>query len=448
MSDQLDAAAPLEDAPTAPPAAEPAPQPSDEPEVVAAAAAPEPEPEEAAASLEPEPPSLEPESPELIVLRQALEAKDTVEGQVIGWNKGGYHVALGRVAAFCPVSQIEIGSPRAPKKYLDKTFRFLVIEIQRGGKRVVVSRSAALLAEKAARAAEVREKVKPGQEVTGKVSSITDFGAFVEIGAGIEGLIHVSELSRRRVEHARELLQVGQEVRALVLKLEKGGERISLSMKRLEGDPWDGVGERFPAGTKHTGTVLRKADFGLFVEVEPGIEGLVHVSRFPHGKTLESEELQAGKSVDVWVHDVEPKRRRLSLSLRDLGEANPWQGILDRFPVGSVVSGTVERLAPFGAFIELEPGLTGLLPFSSLGGPPGANPRRQYHAGREVKVKILSIDKGKKRISLGTETSTAEGSEVDYREYMKSQRTAPSTGLNSLAAAFAKLKEQQPATRP
>ncbi len=380
----------------------------------------------------------------MLMLEKALAEKAMVEGQVIGWNKGGYHVAIDKVAAFCPVSQIEIGNPRSPKRYLDKSFQFHVIEIQKGGRRVVLSRAAALTAEREAKAAVVREHLKPGTKVEGKISSLTDFGAFVDLGGGIEGLIHVSEISRQRVEHPKEALKTGQEVKVQVLRIEKGGQRISLSLKRLEADPWKGVAERFPPGSQFTGKILRKTDFGLFVELQPGLEGLIHTSRLPHGATMESEDLEVGKEVSGWIHEVEGKRRRVSLSLREVAGGNPWKGVSDRYPVGDVVKGTVERLASFGAFIELEPGLTGLLPFSTL--PTGANPRRQYHAGKEVSVRVLSIDRDKRRISLGTEQSKAEGSQQDYREYLKTEKkrkkgSSDSGGFNAMASAFAKLKD-------
>ncbi len=374
----------------------------------------------------------------MTLLEQALAAKTPVQGQIIGWNKGGYHVAIGKIAAFCPVSQIEIGNPRSPKRYLDKKFPFHIIEIQQDGRRVVVSRAAALEAERKARAALVREHLKPRSVLEGRVSSLTDFGAFVDLGGGIEGLVHVSELSRRRVEHPREAVRKGQQVKVQVLKIEKGGERISLSMKRLEADPWSGLAKRHPSGSEFSGKILRHADFGLFVEVEPGLEGLVHTSRFPLGIDLSHDSLQVGQEISGWVHEVEVKRRRLSLSLREVGRSNPWRGVADRFPEGEIVQGKVEKLTNFGVFIELEPGLTGLLPFALLGG--AGNPKRRYHPGKEVSVRVLQIDTQRRRISLGTEASQAEGSTRDYREYQKEQKRSSSGGMTAMEAAFAKLK--------
>ncbi|MEM1180473.1 MAG: S1 RNA-binding domain-containing protein [Acidobacteriota bacterium] len=389
------------------------------------------------------------ESDEMIQLRAALDAKLSLDGQVIGWNKGGYHVALGKIAAFCPVSQIEIGNPRSPKKYLDKSFKFRVIEIQESGRRVVVSRAAALKAKRAEEAAKVREVLKAGAVLDGRVSSLTDFGAFVNLGANIEGLVHVSEVSRKRIEHAKEALSVGQKVKVQVLKIEKGGKRISLSIKRLEADPWDGVAERFKSGGEFKGTVVRATEFGLFVEVEPGLEGLLHTSRLPFGKKLEDESLAVGQEIEGWVHDVDRKRKRLSLSMRPVAEGNPWKDAEERYPEGDMFVGKVEKVTKFGVFIELEPGLTGLLPFAVLGGGDGgggggSNPKRQFLPGKEVKVKVLSVDTGRRRISLGTEQSKAEGSDKDYKNYVKSQRGTES-GLGALAQAFAKFKGEVPA---
>lgn len=375
-------------------------------------------------------------SEEMVALVAAMEAKNPVEGKVIGWNKGGYHVAVGKVAAFCPVSQMEIGNPRSPKKYLDKPFFFHVMEIQQNGRRVVVSRQTVIRKEREAAAAKVRENVKVGAELQGRVSSLTDFGAFVDLGGGVEGLVHVSELSRRRVEHAKELVQVGQTVKVAVLKIEKNGKRISLSMKKLEVDPWDVLPETLQPGAEFEGKVVRKSEFGLFVEVLPGVEGLVHTSRLQLGTNLADNIYEPGNAVKGWIQELDRKRRRLSLSLREIATSNPWKGIGERYPEGQMVQGKVEKLAAFGAFIELEPGLTGLLAFSQLTGT--GNPKRQFQVGKEVSVRILSVDRDKKRISLGTEQSRAEGGQSDFKEYIRQQRET--SGMGALAAALAKAR--------
>ncbi len=440
---------PTEAAPVATLSTETAVSSSAEPELLAEAEAGTPAAELAAqegplmatAAADTSPEAAQAMAAEMMVLQKALEDGAPVEGQVIGWNKGGYHVAMGRVAAFCPVSQIEIGNPRTPKKYLDKTFKFKVLEIQDGGRRVVVSRAAVLKVEREARAADVRARLQPGAVLEGRVSSLTDFGAFISLGGGIEGLVHISEISRKRVEHPKDVLKDRQKVKVSVLKVENDGERISLSMKQLETDPWSAVDERLLVGGPFTGTILRKTDFGLFVEVESGLEGLVHVSRLPLGKNLSDESLAVGQSVTGWIHEIDVKKRRLSLALREMATEDPWQKVAERFSEGEVIKGKVEKVAAFGAFVELEPGLSGLLSFSSLSSAPNANLRRQFTPGREVTVRILGIDRSKRRISLGTEQSKAEGSQSDFREYLKNQHRQGS-GLNALAAAFAKVRDR------
>ncbi|MEM6454954.1 MAG: S1 RNA-binding domain-containing protein, partial [Acidobacteriota bacterium] len=373
-------------------------------------------------------------------LRDAQRDQTSVQGKVIGWNKGGYHVAVEGVAAFCPVSQIEIGNPRSPKRYVDREFPFRVLEVTGDGRRIVLSRAEALKAARTERAEHVKATYKPGQMVEGAISSLTDFGAFVQIEPGIEGLVHVSEISRQRVEHPKDVLKIGQHVKAQILKIEKGGQRISLSMRRLEKDPWSDIESRYTVGMTFEGEIKRRTEFGLFVEVEPGIEGLIHTSRLPIGKSL--EDYEPGTTINGWVQSAEGKRRRLALSLREISSDDPWLTIHERFEVGKVVEGKVERTARFGAFIELEPGITGLLPFSEVQLSPGANVKRQFHPGKTVRIQVMSIEPNQKRISLGSEGSKAEGTRADYKEYMKAQRTeAAGGGMSALAAAFAKLKK-------
>jgi len=284
-------------------------------------------------------------------LTQAHEKETAVEGKVIGWNNGGFHVVVGEFTAFCPKSEMEIGQPKAPKTYLDKTFPFAVLKIEESGRRVVLSRAALLKADRSRERDHARKKLEVGSIREGKVASLTDFGAFVDLG-GVQGLVHVSEISRQRVDKPEQVLQVGQDVKVKILKVEQGGKRISLSMKALEPDPWDGVRQRFSEGT--------------------------------------------------------------------------------------VVRGTVEKVAPFGAFVALEPGLTGLLPTASLSLPRGSSLARVYPPGKEVTVQILSVDARRKRISLAPEGSKTEGTRADFESFKK-ERSARE-GFNALAAALEKAK--------
>ncbi|MEM7049774.1 MAG: S1 RNA-binding domain-containing protein [Acidobacteriota bacterium] len=383
----------------------------------------------------------EEEPPEVAALRIAKDTKTPVKGRVIGWNRGGFHIALEGFTAFCPNSEMEPGRPKDPTTYIDKEFSFRVIKVQKRGRRVVLSRAELAREERAKQAAETLAKLEPGAVLSGRVSSITDFGAFVDLG-GVEGLVHVSEISRSRVGHAKEAVQLGKEVQVKVLKVEQGGKRISLSMKALEPNPWDGVAERHQRGSEFTGKVVRKTEFGLFVELEPDIDGLVHLSRLPHGTEMGDPSLEIGQEVKGWIQEVDAKRQRISLSLREIPKDDPWHGVDEKLPEGELLQGTVESVAPFGIFINLAPGLTGLLPNSETGLPRGANISRAYSPGQKVQVQVVSIDRRRKRISLAREGSKVEGSRADYQAYMKSQKASEAKGMSAMEAAFAKLKDK------
>ena len=396
-------------------------------------AAEQPAPE---AGKPPTPAPEPPEDPALAELRRAKEEGTTVEGKVIGWNRGGFHVVVGEITAFCPSSEMELGRPRSPQSYVDHMLQFRVVKFQKKGRRVVLSR-AAVLGEERQR---VVGKLAPGAVVSGRVTSLPDFGAFVDLG-GVEGLVHVSEISRGRVKSPKEALQVGQEVEVKVLKVERDGERISLSMKDLEPDPWQGVAERYPRGEKFPGKVARRADFGLFVELEPEVEGLVHVSQLPPGTELGDPSLDPGREIEVWVREVDRKRQRISLSLREVPTEDPWKGAAKRFPEGEMVEGTVESIAPFGVFVHLAPGLTGLLPGSQTGLPKGTSAARAFTPGQKVRVQVLSIDPRRKRISLGREGSRVEATRGDLQEFKKQQRERDQDAPTAMAAAFARLRD-------
>ncbi len=395
-----------------------------------------PQPEAAAGEQAPLP-----TDPVSLRLLEALEKGTAVEGKVFGWNQGGFHVLIDGLLAFCPRSEIEIGNPKAPKKYIEKTYRFRVLEHRRQGNRFIVSRAKVLDEERARRAAKVRELLSVGAELDGHVTSLTSFGAFADLGGGIEGMVHVSELSHRSVNHPKELLKKGQKVRVKVLKIEEEGNRISLSIKALETDPWAAFSEAHARGSAFTGKVTGKTEFGVFVEVEPGMEGLVHVSALAPGAGLEDEAFEPGKEVAGWIKEVEVKRHRISLSMRPIPTGDPWRKVEERYPEGEMVTGTVEEIAPFGVFINLEPGLTGLLPTSEMNLPRGTHPGRVYAPGSEVQVQVGRIESKRKRITLLPEGARIEGSRTDYRDYKKRAKEDLGGGMPTLAAAFAKLKQ-------
>lgn len=251
----------------------------------------------------------------ITALRRAQQDKKSIEGKVIGWNRGGLHVAIeDQTTAFCPRSEIEIGEPRHPKNYLDKTYSFRVLKIDEAGRRIVLSRAAELRGRRARVVSELRDRLRAGTVVTGSVSSLADFGAFVDLG-GVKGLVHVSEISRERVKHPSQVLEVGQQVKVKILKIQEGGKRISLSIKALQPDPWKGVARRYPEGAVVRGTVERTNRFGAFILLETGVTGLLPASEMLLPRDASPPRVYPpGKEVQVQVVSVRPRQRRITLA--------------------------------------------------------------------------------------------------------------------------------------
>ena len=354
-------------------------------------------------------------------LRAAHAARIPVAGKVVSRNKGGFEVSIGGnagIRAFCPASQIDTARHDEAQLagFIGQTFDFRVIEFSEDGRRVVVSRAVLQREENDAKAEVAREHAVPGAVLSGKVRSITDFGAFVDLG-GVDGLVHVTEISRRRVKHPKDALAIGQEVTVKVTKVENDGKRISLSMKELEKDPWDSIAERLAPGSSFNGSVARHADFGLFVEVEPGIDGLVHVSQLPPGVALSDPAVAVGQHVSGWIREVDSAQRRLSLTLREVASSDPWDGIETRLGEGTMTSGEVENVAQFGVFVRLEAGLTGLIPNSENGLPHGSPAAKAFAPGQKVEVKVIGLDKQRRRISLSVGKAKEEADRSDYKRY-------------------------------
>lgn len=298
----------------------------------------------------PAPAAVAAERPEVAALRQAKEEQSQVEGKIIGWNRGGFHVVIGDTTAFCPRSEMELGPPRPPEEYLDKSFKFQVLKIQKRGRRIVVSRTAAIKSERSRTRAEIRGRIEAGAVLQGRVASLTGFGAFVDLGGGIQGLVHISEISHQRIDKPDDVLQVGQEIAVKVLRVEKGGKRISLSLRALEDNPWNHIQERYRPGT--------------------------------------------------------------------------------------TCAGVVQKTTRHGALIELEPGLTGLLPTSAMSLPPEASVARAYPPGRRLSVQVLQIDARRQRIALAPEGSSVEGTWNDFQDYRKQYSKGGNQGFNALASAL------------
>ncbi len=373
-------------------------------------------------------------------LRSMFENRLPVEGKITGRNKGGFEVSVSGLRAFCPLSQIALGKIETPDTFLNQTYEFRVTEMSDDGRRIVLSRAQLLKEASSARADETRKAIVADAELLGRVKTLTPFGAFVDLG-GIDGLLHVSEMSRRRVTDPKEIVQVGQEVRVRVIKVEDNGKRISLSMKDLEPDPWGDVADRFPVGTQFSGRIVRSTDFGYFVEVEPGLDGLVHVSQLPLGTKAGDDHVMIGSTVTGWVREVDPSRRRLSLSLREVATNDPWESVSQKYPMGKVVEGIVDHGGAPGIFVELEPGLTGLIPNSEITVGHGADPSQAHPAGEKLMVRIMSVDAGRKRIALSHEAAKAAADREEYTKIMDEKRTTDDAGESAMALAFRKAME-------
>lgn len=350
----------------------------------------------------------------LELLQDAFEESIPVEGKVNALNKGGFDVLLGQRRAFCPISQMDLRYVEKPEDYVGQTFEFLITDFEEDGRNIVVSRRKLLdKAVEKARKGFFRELVV-GDEMTGRVTKLMPFGAFVELIPGVEGLIHISELGWSRVEAPSDVLQVGDTVTVKVLGAgpdEKSGQmKISLSIKQTEADPWLTVTDRFKEGDTVEGKVSRCAPFGAFVEIEAGIEGLVHISEMSYRKRVMKCEdvVSPGDIIQVMIKEIDPSRQRISLSMRDV-EGDPWAGIARKYRSGQAVEGIVEKHENFGIFVSLEPGVSALLPKSRI--RESANPGRIEKArpGEMIPVVIENVNVEERKISVGPGDAQDEG---------------------------------------
>lgn len=350
----------------------------------------------------------------IFALEQAAESQVPVQGKVIERNKGGFEVEVLNTSTFCPVSHIDLHNDEDLDVYVGQTYQFIVLEVRDGGRSVVVSRRALLAREADAERAKLLETLEVGSVLTGTVRSIMDFGAFVELG-GVDGLIHISELSWGTIEKPTDVVSEGQEVKVKVLSMEGQGRkmRIGLSMRQVQGDPWDGVQERYAVGQELMGTVVRTAQYGAFVELEPGIDGLVHVSELSWSRvTRPTDVVKVGERVRVKIQGIDLARKRISLSMRE-AKADPWDEIDSKFPVGAQVEGTIQKVEDFGAFVELEQGITALLPRSEMDLSRQDTPQGRYRKGHTVWARVLTIDKERRRMALSVRAEGDDSAEAE-----------------------------------
>jgi small subunit ribosomal protein S1 len=335
-------------------------------------------------------------------LEVAYGKNDRVEGSIIGRVKGGFTVDLSGAVAFLPGSQVDIRPVRdiTPLMGLAQPFQILKMDRRRGN--IVVSRRAVLEETRAEQRSELVANLAEGQVLEGVVKNITDYGAFVDLG-GIDGLLHVTDMAWRRINHPSEALSIGETVKVQVIRVNPETQRISLGMKQLLADPWDGIEAKYPLRAKFSGRVTNITDYGAFVELEPGVEGLVHVSEMSWTKknVHPGKIVSTSQEVEVMVLDVDPERRRVSLGLKQCLD-NPWEEFATAHPVGSEIEGEVKNITEFGLFVGLDFELDGMVHMSDIDwDAPGEQSMQKFKKGDTVKAKILDIDTAKERISLG-----------------------------------------------
>ena len=342
-------------------------------------------------------------------LEKALETGELVTGTVTGKVKGGLTVMTNGIRAFLPGSLVDTRPVKDTTPYEGKTMEFKVINLDRKRNNVVLSRRAVVEASMGEERAKLLETLKEGAIVKGIVKNITDYGAFVDLG-GIDGLLHITDLAWRRVRHPSEVLEQGQEITAKVLKFDQEKNRVSLGIKQLGEDPWIGIARRYPQGTRLFGKVTNITDYGAFVEIEAGIEGLVHVSEMDWtNKNVDPKKVvQLGEEVEVMVLEIDEERRRISLGMKQC-KPNPWEEFAATHQKGDTVKGQIKSITDFGVFIGLEGGIDGLVHLSDLSWTePGEEAVRKYKKGEELEAVVLSIDVERERISLGVKQMSGD----------------------------------------
>jgi small subunit ribosomal protein S1 len=335
-------------------------------------------------------------------LEKAFEAQQRVTGSIYGRVKGGFTVDLGGAVAFLPGSQVDIRPVRDVGPLMGQPQPFQILKMDRARGNIVVSRRAVLEETRAEQRSELIQGLKEGMILDGVVKNITDYGAFVDLG-GVDGLLHVTDIAWRRINHPSEALQIGQAVKVQVIRFNSETQRISLGMKQLEADPWEGVAAKYPPEAKFSGRVTNITDYGAFVELEPGVEGLVHVSEMSWTKknVHPGKIVATSQEVEVMVLDVDSSKRRISLGLKQV-QRNPWEQFVDEHPVGTEVEGEIRNMTEFGLFIGLTADIDGMVHMSDLSwDEPGELAMAKYEKGAIVKAKVLDVDVEKERISLG-----------------------------------------------
>jgi small subunit ribosomal protein S1 len=335
-------------------------------------------------------------------LEKAFNSNEKVQGVIFNQVKGGFTVDLDGAVAFLPRSQVDIRPIRDVSPLMNQPQPFQILKMDRRRGNIVVSRRTVLEETRAEQRQELVQNLEEGQVIDGVVKNITDYGAFVDLG-GIDGLLHVTDIAWRRVNHPTEVLNIGQQVKVKIIKINHETHRISLGMKQLQDDPWQGIEAKYPVGTRFKGRVTNITDYGAFVELEPGIEGLIHVSEMSWTKknVHPGKIVSTSQEVDVQILEVDPVKRRISLGLKQTMR-NPWEVFVEKYPPGSLIEGEVKNKTEFGLFLGLDGDVDGMVHLSDLDWKrPGEQVIEEYKKGDKVKAKVLDVDVEKERISLG-----------------------------------------------
>ncbi len=358
-------------------------------------------------------------------LEQAWRDKTPVKGKIVDINKGGFEVRVDGVRAFCPASQFADHFVRDPKNMVGKEFEFLITEFAKG-KSLVISRRALLEAQRQELRESLENQIKVGEVYQGKVTQVKDFGAFVEIAPGVEGLVHVSEISHEHINKPSDKLNVGDAIEVKVIRIDTDKGRVALSMKELQDDPWTTYARSLQPGQELHGKVARIQGFGAFVTLQDNIDGLLHISAITTGKRIEnpSEVLSVGQEIDVVVERVDFERRRIGLMTKEVAQSRkPKPVAAIPVKVGEVCTGKVTRVESYGVFLEIAPGVVGLIPNAEMATERGADHAKLFPIGTELEVKVQDIDNEKRRIRLSRKALKFHAEENDYADYRAQQKS-------------------------
>lgn len=371
-------------------------------------------------------------------VRQAFDLGIPIEGKVSGVNKGGLDVVVNGLRAFCPASQMDLRHVADANVFLNQKLAFKIVEYKDGGRNIVVSRKAILQEEAKKNAVEVLAKLEVGQVLRGKVTTLKDYGAFIDLG-GVEGLVHVSEVSHGRVLKPGDVLKLGEEIPVKILAIDDkkdGGKKISLTIKGLEEDPWAKAAATLKEGAKVTGKVQRIQPFGAFVELLPGVDGLIHVSNMSTDRVRDPRQvLKEGDEVEATVVSLDFEKRRIGLSL-----VKTPQELANELGTGSVHEGTIDRIESFGLFVKIPSGARGLVPISETGTQRGADLKKEFQPGQTVKVTVLEVDQSNGKIRLSIKAAADAEERAEFSSYIG--KSATSSGFGTLGDLLAKYKKK------